>query len=127
MLIKIVVLAFGGALGTICRYVVSGIANRLFGYHFPWGTLIINLLGAFFVGIVWGFLEEKHVSYQMKLLIFTGFFGGFTTFSAFAIENVGLIREGAFGQVLTYVGLTNILGIALVFAGMFLVKLIRSF
>ncbi|MFH1825747.1 MAG: fluoride efflux transporter CrcB [bacterium] len=121
---NILAVIFGGALGSLCRYLVAGLTNRLMGINFPWGTLAVNLLGCFLVGAVWGFLEQHHLSFNLKLLIFTGFFGGFTTLSAFAIENVNLIREGAIFPALAYIAATNVLGLALVFVGFFLGKLL---
>lgn len=122
MMTKIFFLGLGGALGSICRYLISALSNKTLGYNFPWGTLAVNLLGCFFIGIVWALLEEKHMSFNLKLFVFTGFFGGFTTFSAFAIENVSLMRQGAVIPSIAYIAATNILGVVLVFAGFSLVK-----
>jgi len=123
---KILLLVTGGAIGTLLRYIVSTVSQKTFGYNFPWGTMIVNLSGCFLIGIAWALIEQHHTSFYFKLFLFTGIFGSYTTFSAFAIENVNLMRGEQIGLTLVNIFTTNILGLALVFAGFYAVKLFTA-
>jgi len=121
-MLKLFILMIGGAIGTGLRYISTSLTHKVLGYHFPWGTLAVNLSGCFLIGIAWALLEEHHINLNFKLFLFTGIFGGYTTFSAFAIENVSLVRGEQVGLALVNILATNILGLALVFAGFYAVK-----
>jgi len=126
---KFIFLAAGGAIGTVLRYSLSGFTYKLFNGIFPWGTLAVNLAGSFFIGLLWGFLEIDNLSSNVRNFVFIGILGGFTTFSTFALESLNLFRDGEVRLALTNILVSNILGIALVFAGFFIgryiVNLIR--
>ena len=87
------------------------------GPAFPTGTLAVNLLGSFLIGLLWSFFEGSRLTNEVRLLIFTGFLGGFTTFSTFARETTQLFKLGEWKTALVYLGISNILGVALVLAG----------
>jgi CrcB protein len=115
---EIGLLAVAGALGTLCRYALGGAVQRLAGSDFPWGTLVVNALGCFLFGVVWTMAEERLViSGQTRFVLLTGFMGAFTTFSTFAFETGGLLRDSqwllAAGNLLGQ----NALGVACVFLG----------
>src|SRR5436190_11359969 len=103
---KWIFLFLGGGLGTLSRYVFSGFISQMAGTaRFPFGTLAVNLLGCFLAGFLMVLAEEKlTLTYDMRVLIFAGFLGGFTTFSAFMIETAYLIRVGQ-----TWMALSNVL------------------
>jgi fluoride exporter len=114
---KLLLLISGGAFGTLLRYVVVDFGSRLHNGAFPVGTLLVNLIGSFLIGLSWGLLGKENIKPETKAFLFIGVFGGFTTFSSFALENFHLIKDGDFRTAFTYLTISNIAGILLVFAG----------
>ncbi|NOZ69780.1 MAG: fluoride efflux transporter CrcB [Deferribacteres bacterium] len=125
-MIKVILLAAGGAVGTVLRYTLSGLTYRVLDGAFPWGTLLVNLAGSFVIGLLWGFFEIQNLSPNMRNFIFIGVLGGFTTFSTFALESFNLLRDGEIRLLLLNLLASNILGIALVFTGILLSKYVVS-
>jgi len=121
---KLLLLAAAGAMGTLARFYLAGLVQRIFPHDFPWGTLAVNALGCLLFGFVWSLAEGRGVlSPQTRAIILVGFMGAFTTFSTFAFETSQLMHRGemlaAGGNLL----LSNVLCIALVFAGLALGRL----
>ena len=99
-------LILGGSVGTVTRYLFSGFIYEIAGTRFPYGTLAVNLLGCFLAGFLVAIAEEKFLfSPDIRVLLFVGFLGAFTTFSTFILETANLIRDGQ-----TFVALGNVLG-----------------
>ena len=117
---RVLYIAVGGAVGAVMRYWFSGIAQRVFNGGFPWGTLSVNLTGSLMIGFLWGMFESIIVSQDVKIMIFIGLLGSFTTFSTFSLESFLLIRDGEYNLFLMNIALSFVLGIALVFVGYFL-------
>ena len=114
---KLLTIAAGGALGAVLRYVVSGLAHRLFGPTFPWGTLAVNVLGSFVLGLLWALSERAPLSPRTAAFLFVGVLGAFTTFSTYSLESFHLLRDGEVGLgVLNIVG-SNVLGLFVVWLG----------
>jgi fluoride exporter len=91
----ILVVAGGGALGSVARYLVGIGSAKLFGTDLPWGTLIINVTGSFLIGAVVGLLAAKwDLSQAMRIFLTVGICGGFTTFSTFSLDTYYLIERG---------------------------------
>lgn len=111
---NLVFVALGGALGAVCRYLISRLADT----SFPWGTLAVNLIGSFLIGLLVGFVNRGLLSPEMKLLLVTGFCGAFTTFSTFANEAFTMIKMGDAMLMALYVGLSIASGILAVYTGM---------
>lgn len=111
--------AVGGALGALLRYGVSGWTYRYFSGVFPLGTLVVNLTGSFLIGLLWGIFEISAIPQNVRLFLFTGILGAFTTFSTFSLESFSLTRDGEYGFLLWNVLSHVLAGIALVFAGYF--------
>jgi fluoride exporter len=90
-------IAVGSALGGVARYWCSGIAARLMGETFPWGTLLVNVLGSFVIGFFFTYTAPDgriFVSSTTRQFVMTGLCGGYTTFSSFSLQTLNLIREG---------------------------------
>lgn len=91
--------ALGGALGTIARFVVSGLVAASFGETFPWGTLTVNMAGSFLIGFVATLTAPDgrlFVGGTTRQFVMTGFCGGFTTFSSFSLQTLNLIQDGEY-------------------------------
>ena len=98
-------IALLGALGCLCRYLLSGFVYQLFGTGFPYGTLAVNLIGAFLIGIIMEFsIRSALIPPTLRIAITIGFLGGLTTFSTFSFETFRLIEDGAL-----LIAFTNIL------------------
>lgn len=116
-MLKLVAVMAGGSIGAASRYILFLGVQRLTGPSFPAGTLSANLLGSFLIGLFWSMFEGSRLTSEWRLFIFTGFLGGFTTFSTFTRETTQLFRVGEWKTALVYAGLSNIIGVTLVLAG----------
>ncbi len=115
----------GGFVGANARYVVGRAVGDRLGDAFPYGTLIVNLIGAFLVGIILTILTERLVADPLwRQLIVVGFLGGFTTFSAYTFEAVALMDAGRWGAALRYIVGSNLLGLLLCLAGVALARVL---
>jgi len=124
---KYILLASGGAIGTVLRFIVSTSTYHFFNTAiFPWGTLMVNLCGSFIIGILAGFNETGLVSMNLRTFLFIGLLGGFTTFSAFSLETLNLIRSGEIRYAVINVAANNIFGIGLAFGGFFVTRYLLS-
>jgi CrcB protein len=119
-----VAVAVGATLGANLRFVVGNWAADRFGAEFPYGTLLINVSGAFAIGIVLSFLGERvGVSPMWRLLFATGFLGGYTTFSSYAWEALVLVQDGEWVPALGYVVGSNLIGFVGVWLGAVVARL----
>ncbi len=109
----------GGMVGAIARYLCSSYFLHSYpNARFPWGTFVVNILGCLLIGLLAGIVERStHYNAELRLLLITGFLGGFTTFSAFGIESLHLIRANAFCLALVYMLSSTVLGVAAAFIG----------
>lgn len=115
----LLLVALGGAFGSVCRYLAGNLSVRLFGLAFPWGTLAINVAGSFLIGVVAEAIARKFdASTELRLLLMTGVLGGFTTFSAFSLDAISLFERGAAFASAAYVVASVCLSLAAVFAGL---------
>lgn len=117
MLKNILFIGLGGGIGSICRYVMALAIGKWIDASFPWGTFVINVLGSLLIGLFLGMFDKNIFNDTSKLLLITGFCGGFTTFSAFSSENVNLIIAGQWLTAIAYSALSVVLGIAAVWLG----------
>ena len=119
-MIRVGLVALGGAIGSVARYGVGALAVQLFGPAFPWGTLMVNLIGSFLIALIMHVaLAGSAVSVELRLFLTTGVVGGFTTYSTFNYETLALLNQRAYGfaglnLAATVVGclLAGILGLA---------------
>ena len=119
-MLRLFYISVGGAVGALMRYWLSGVTQKAFNGGFPWGTLSVNLIGSLIIGFLWGMFESVVISQNMKVMIFIGLLGSFTTFSTFSLESFHLIRDGEYNLFLMNTIASFILGIALVFVGYFI-------
>lgn len=125
MLTKILYLCLGGAAGTVSRYWLAGLAQRLAGGSFPLGTFAVNMFGCLLFGAVWGFFENRLLpGSEVRLLVLTGFMGAFTTFSTYMFETAELVKHHQMALMILNVVGQSTLGLLLVFAGIALGRLL---
>jgi CrcB protein len=110
--------ALGGALGSVGRYGLGVLIARMLGLAFPWGTLTINILGALAIGVLTARVDPLHE--DLRLLLGVGVLGGFTTFSTFSLEAVRLVQQHHLGGAAAYVGASFILGLGACWLGLVL-------
>jgi len=119
-----VLVALGGAAGALSRYGIGRWAAASLGTAFPWGTLAVNTAGCLLIGLVLGLSASKHlITKEVQVLLATGFCGGFTTFSSFAIELLAQGRAGSMGKAAFYLGLSVLLGLGSAGLGLWLARL----
>ncbi|MEO0971597.1 MAG: fluoride efflux transporter CrcB [Pseudomonadota bacterium] len=117
--------AAGGAAGASARYLTTQLMQGWLGRSFPWGTLTVNVLGSFLIGlaVVWiSTLDPETRGAQARLLLITGLLGGFTTFSAFSLETLTLAEQGFVGRAAVNVVANVFTCLAAVFAGVALAR-----
>ena len=122
---NLLVVGSGGFLGVVARYGLTLLVQRSVGplTTFPYGTLAVNLLGCFAIGVFAGFVESRQLfGASFRLFVLVGILGGFTTFSTFAAEGEAMIRESGWTPMLGYVLLQNVVGVAFVILGLRLVR-----
>ncbi|MBP7721416.1 MAG: fluoride efflux transporter CrcB [Alphaproteobacteria bacterium] len=121
----ILAIALGGALGSVLRYGTYIGAGKMLGMNFPWGTLIVNIVGSFLIGALTGmFASVWQPPEEMKLFLITGFLGGFTTFSAFSLDFANLWSGGSTTMAVVYVVVSVTVSIAALFAGLLAMRFI---
>ncbi len=114
----------GGGIGSLARFLLSGAVQRSMGGIFPWGTLSVNVLGAFAIGAVWAAAGRYDLLPGARAFIFVGIFGGFTTFSSFSLETWGLFHEGAWRAGVGNIVLSNVACLAAVAASFYIMRAI---
>ncbi|WP_421929813.1 fluoride efflux transporter CrcB [Neoaquamicrobium sediminum] len=119
----LVLVAAGGAVGAGLRHLVNLATLRLFGSGFPWGTLTVNVVGSLAMGLFMAWLVRRTgSSAELRLLVATGLFGGFTTFSAFSLDFAVLYERGAIMQAFSYVAASVLLSIGALFVGLWVAR-----
>ena len=113
-------IALGGALGALARYGLGGWVQGGTAGTFPWGTLVVNVLGCFLLGFAFRMLQFSVLPPALRGAVTVGFLGAFTTFSTFSVEAVGLIQEERWSRAIGYVGGSVALGLAALVAGLWL-------
>jgi CrcB protein len=122
---NIFLIAIGGALGSISRYGCQKWIYYHYPHPFPFGTFAVNITGSLLIGLLFGLIERNnYLSPEWRILLITGFCGGYTTFSTFSFETLSLLREGQFLYAITYVLLSVLVGLLAVWGGVFIIKLL---
>lgn len=122
-LVSVLLVAMGGALGSVCRYLVGIGAGRLLGPDFPFGTMIVNIVGSFAMGMFIELLALKFDgSESLRVFVAVGILGGFTTLSSFSLDTIVLFERGAISAAAVYVGGSIVLSLAALVAGLHFVR-----
>jgi len=120
---SLLIVFLGGGLGSVVRYALGRWINSMHDQAFPWGTLVVNVIACFLLGLVVGLADHKQLFSAPARLFWTiGFCGGFSTFSTFSQETLSLLQQGLTLQLLTYVSLSLVLCIAVTFSGIYLAQ-----
>ena len=118
---KLVLVMCGGSLGAACRYAIGLLAAKVWGVQFPWGTLLVNLIGCFLIGLIFALADRiRLLTPDIRLLLITGYLGALTTFSSFSLETVNAGRTGMALQPLINIAANNLGGLALTLLGLWL-------
>ncbi|MDZ4795025.1 MAG: fluoride efflux transporter CrcB [Bacteroidota bacterium] len=123
MIRHILLVGMGGGIGSIARYLCQRWLTNSYAPGFPWGTFAVNVAGCFLIGIFWGLsFKSFDATENWKLFLMTGLCGGFTTFSAFTLEGIGLVKEQKLALFFSYLAASVVLGLLATYAGMRLTK-----
>jgi len=126
MLGNILLVGLGGGLGSIARYSCQRWIGTLHTHHFPWGTFAVNITGCFLIGLFWGITARQSpdgsFTPNSQLFLMTGICGGFTTFSAFTLEGIGLLRDQKLFLFFLYTGASLLLGLLATWGGIRLMR-----
>ena len=124
MIRTLLLVGTGGFLGSVSRFLASRYMQNIFPSAFPFGTFFVNVTGCFLIGLIYGLSERSPLLTQgWKMFLAVGFCGGFTTFSAFANENLALLRDGDIFHFMLYTCLSVFLGLAATFLGVLITKI----
>ena len=123
MIKSVLIVGIGSFIGGALRYLISTLFKQFCTQGFPWGTLLVNLMGCFIFGIIFAlFSKYSSTSHPWCLLLTTGLCGGFTTFSTFAYESVLMLQQGNLSGFISYVATSLIAGISLFALGYWIFK-----
>ena len=115
---NLLIIALGGALGAVSRFLLGNGVSRALGSALPYGTFVINIVGCFAMGLLMTIIVDREMlPAAWRLFLCVGFLGGFTTFSSFGYEALMLLTEGRLLAVLAYVGGSGVLGLVAAAAG----------
>lgn len=123
MMKQTLLVGLGGGLGSILRYLTSILTAKYYANSFPLATFAVNIIGCFLIGLLIGLLGQNiQANQNLKLLFITGFCGGYTTFSAFASENITLMQNNNYGTAILYIGISVLTGLLAVWFGLAISK-----
>jgi|AntDeeMinimDraft_5_1070356.scaffolds.fasta_scaffold00001_175 CrcB protein len=125
-MIAFAALALGGALGGTCRYLATRALDRCLGTHFPWGTLVVNVSGAFAAGLVAGLLPQSGDGRMLEFLLLAGFCGSYTTVSSWSLQTLALVHRQYYFRAAANLVITTLLGLVAIAGGLYLARFIEG-
>jgi CrcB protein len=118
MIRNLLLVLLGGGFGSIARYLLSYFFTKNNAIHFPWATFIANSIGCLLIGLLFGYIQKNNLQNEtLKLLLITGFCGGFTTFSTFSLENIQFIQNQNYNLAIIYTLTSIVVGFLAVIIG----------
>ena len=120
---QIMLLSSGASIGVVLRYLVGVMFKSA---AFPMATLVVNLVGCFMIGFIWGVFNNS-ISEDVKLFLMVGFLGAFTTFSAYGLDIVNLLNQQNLKSFIIYFFISNVMGVLLIYLGSYLGKEVKIF
>jgi CrcB protein len=115
---QLILIGFAGFVGTVARFGLSEFISERAGSSFPWGTLVVNVIGCFLAGFLFCILQERTTGNEvLRAVLMVGFLGGLTTFSAFGLQTFALLKNSQVGLALLNLLVSNLVGLAMVWAG----------
>jgi len=118
----LIAIGTGSFIGAVSRYLLSQIIHTKLSMAFPWGTLIVNIVGCFLIGIIFGLSDRANLPQEWRLFLATGLIGGFTTYSAFSFETMSMLREGQLWYASAYVLASIVVGLIATFIGITIIE-----
>lgn len=119
----LLVIGAGSFIGGVSRYWISQLIQNRFLSTFPFGTMGVNIMGCFLIGLLFALSEKANLGAEWRMFLVTGMLGGFTTFSSFSNETVAMLRDGQLTYAITYVGVSVIFGLLATMIGISIIKL----
>jgi len=120
----LLIIGSGSFFGGILRYLISYYLQEKFLTSFPLGTLTVNIIGCFLIGVIFGLSDSRNLfTYEMRIFLSIGFCGGFTTFSTFSNETIALLRDGEFFYAITYIFISLFICLLSTYLGIIITKI----
>ena len=120
----IILVGIGGFAGSVGRYLIAQLVQGNLLTSFPFGTMTVNILGCFIIGMIYALSMKGSMPAEYRVLLATGFCGGFTTFSSFSYESMTLMQDGQFLYASLYAGFSFFLGLIAVYLGSLFIKMV---
>jgi CrcB protein len=118
VIVNALLIGVAGAVGTLLRAGCTTLAARLLGPGFPWGTILVNVIGSFAFGAIFAVFRARAMPTELEVVLLVGLLGGFTTYSSFAFQSAEMLSSGRPGMALANMVATNVLGLVAVWAGL---------
>lgn len=118
MIKNILLVLLGGGIGSVARYLLSYFFSKNDATQFPWATFMANTIGCLLIGLLFGYIQKNNLQNEtLKLILITGFCGGFTTFSTFSLENIQFIQNQNYNLAILYTLASLVIGLLAVIIG----------